>query len=224
VPPVAQWAVIEHHVFGEGLPLDSELLRGTLGMLASFESEGLPRSIGWLPDGIWAGYGALYAHAPLLLGQHEKTADLLYAVANHASPLGGWVEEQSQVSAPAKLAGDQPHCWAATMFVRLALSMLAIERTDTLNLLMAAPPEWLQPGMTNRLDAVRTTHGPLSLSLMVSADGKRATLDVTPPASGKIVLHMHSLQAAGFHREGAAAGETTVDVTPGQKLTLSFVR
>ncbi len=224
VPPVAQWAVLEHHILGEGLPLDSELMRGTLAMLESYESQGLPRSTGWLPEGIWAGYGALYAQVPLLLGRHEKTADLLYAVANHASPLGGWVEEQSQKNAPPKLAGDQPHCWAATMFVRLAAEMLACERAGELHLLLAVPPEWLQPGMINRLDNVHLTGGPLTLSLVVSADGKRATLNVSALEQDHTLLHTASLQAAGFRLEGETATPDTIGVKRGAATTLQFVR
>lgn len=91
LPQVAQWAVLEHHLFGEGLPMDSALLKGTYAMLQAVEAQGLPHSIGWMRDGIWAGYGSLYAHIPLLLGEHAKAADLLYAVANHASPSAiGW--------------------------------------------------------------------------------------------------------------------------------------
>jgi hypothetical protein len=224
IPPQAQWAVLEHHIFGEGLPLTSQLLRGTFAMLEASEAEGLPVGIGWMQNGIWAGYGGLYGMIPLLRGQHEKAADILYAVANHASPLGGWVEEQSLTSAPAKLAGDQPHCWAATMFVRMAIAMLACERRDTVNLLLAVPPEWLQPGMENRLTGVHFSAGALDLSLKVSADGRSATLEAAPPAGGHFLVHTRSLAAAGFHAENAPANAAPVEIAGGTKTTLRFTR
>jgi hypothetical protein len=175
-------------------------------------------------DGLWVGFGSLYAHLPLLLGRHEKAVDLLYAVANHASPLGSWVEEQSLKNAPPKTAGDQPHGWAATVFVRLAISMLACERAGTVHLLLATPPEWLRPGASNRLARLQTSTGPLSLALTVAADGRRATLDLSPPPRGKILLHTRSLAAAGFHPEGQAAAPDTMTVPPGQATTLHFAR
>ena len=57
LPQVAQWGVLEHHLFGEGLPLDSELLRGSLAMLEATEVEGLVPGTGWMRDGIWVGFG-----------------------------------------------------------------------------------------------------------------------------------------------------------------------
>ena len=224
IPQVAQWSVIEHHIFGGGLPLQSDLLRGTLDMLGAAEAEGLPHSIGWLRDGLWVGYSSLYAHAPLLLGRHEKTADLLYSIANHATPVGGWVEEQSQKNAPAKTAGDQPHCWAAALFARLATSMLATEHNDTVHLLLATPPEWLRPGMVNRLDRLHTPGGPLSLTLTVSPDGRSAQLQLSPPAAGEVLLHTASLTTAGFHLPGRPATAAPLPVRPGEPLTLTFSR
>jgi hypothetical protein len=224
VPQVAQWGVLEHHLFGEGLPLESELLRGTLAMLEAVESEGLPHSIGWMRDGLWVGFSSLYAHLPLLLGRHDKAADLLYAIANHASPLGSWVEEQSLKNAPPKTAGDQPHGWAATVFVRLAISMLACERADIVHLLLATPPEWLRAGAVNRLDRLHTTNGPLSLALNVSADGRRATFEVSPPPRGSFLLHTRSLAAAGFRFEGQPVAPDTISLTPGKPTTVHFTR
>ncbi len=224
VPPLAQWSVLEHHLFGEGLPLDGELMRGTLAMLEAVEAQGLPHSTGWMRDGIWAGYGGLYGHIPLLLGRHEKATDILYAFANHGSPLGSWVEEQSVTTAPPKLAGDQPHCWAAALFARLAISMLAVERAGTTHLLLSTPPEWLKPGMLNQIDRVHFSGGPLGLELRVSEDGRSATLKIAPPKSGKIELHTRSLQAAGFRLAGQATTPDTLPVAAGQSVTLSFTR
>jgi hypothetical protein len=224
IPQVAQWGVVEHHIFGEGLPLDGPLGLGTLAMLKAASAEGLPHSIGWMRDGLWVGFSSLYAHWPLLLGRHREAGDLLYHIANHATPLGGWVEEQALKNAPPKLAGDQPHVWAATLFVRLAASMLACERAGTTHLLLGVPPEWLKPGAVNRLDGYRVPGGPLTLALTVAADGRTATCEVNPPAGGKFELHPQSLAAAGFRLEGAAAETKSITITPGQPRTLRFIR
>lgn len=224
IPQLAQWGVVEFHLFGAGPALDSEFARGTFAMLEAAETEGLVHSVGWMRDGLWVGFSSLYAHAPLLLGRHEKAADLLYAIADHATPMGGWVEEQSLKSAAPRTAGDQPHCWAATLFVRLTLSMLACEYRDTLHLLLSTPAEWLRPGMVNRLTNVQTPGGPLSLNLSVAADGRSATLEVSPPRSGDIVLHLQSLRAAGFRLDDPRGAADTLPVTPGAAATFRFVR
>ncbi|MBL9212819.1 MAG: hypothetical protein JNL92_20325, partial [Opitutaceae bacterium] len=224
LPQLAQWAVVEHLLFGEGLALTSPLARGTIAMLEAAETQGLTHSTGWLAQGIWAGFGALYGHLPLLQGRFEKAADILYAVANHASPLGTWVEEQSPAGAPVKLAGDQPHCWASALFVRLAASLLACERAGEVHLLAGVPPEWLRPGAVNRLEAFATAHGPLSLTLTVAADGRAATLQVEPPAAGRIQLHTTSLAAAGFRLEGANEPSGPLTLPPGRSASYRFRR
>jgi hypothetical protein len=156
LPQLAQWGVVEFCIFGAGPSLDSDFARGSLAMLEATETEGLVPSVGWMRDGLWVGFSSLYGHAPLLLGRHEKAADLLYAIADHATPTGGWVEEQSLKDSPPRTAGDEPHCWAASLFVRLTLSMLACEYRDAMHLLLSTPPEWLRPGMVNRLTNVQS--------------------------------------------------------------------
>ncbi|MBI5693341.1 MAG: hypothetical protein HZC55_24955 [Verrucomicrobia bacterium] len=223
-PQLAQWAVLEYHLFGRGTPLESTLLRGTLAMLEAAEIQGLPHSVGWMRDGLWAGYGSLYAHLPLLQGRPAKAADLLYAVANHASPLGGWVEEQAQKAAPPKTAGDQPHVWAASLFARLCLSLLAYERDDTIHLLAGVPAEWLRPGAVNCLREVRTARGPLSLRLEVSSDGKRATLEVDRPAGAPAVVQAAALAAAGFRPDPGTTPQGHLSLPAEGKQTVRWVR
>lgn len=227
IPSLAQWAVVQTHVFANWLPLDGEFARGTYGMLVAAEKQGLPASTGWLPDGIWAGYGGLFGHFTLVMGYPEKTADQLYAIANHASRLGTWVEEQSVVGAPLKLAGDQPHCWAATMFARLAGFMLAHDRSDTLHLLASVPAEWLRAGAVNRLDKWGTGAGAVTLSLEVTPDGKTARLRIAPIVRAdktiRVVLHTDSLARAGFAEPAGAVGGR-LELKPGQAFEVDLSR
>lgn len=203
IPQLTQWAFMDAHLNGGGwLPADHELVKGSLALLESVEKQGLPVSMGWMPGGNWAGMGMFYGLQPLILGRDVKTADILYAAANHASPLGTWVEEQSLVGKPLKLAGDQPHNFAAAMMPTLAGSMLAYEHNRVIHLLGSVPSEWLRGGAINRLDRWSTAEGVVTLSLTVSADGKTATLAVQPiaraQASTSVVLHTAGLTRAGF--------------------------
>jgi hypothetical protein len=219
-PPLAQWAVLEAGLFGDWLPRDGELLTGTVAMLRRAEVQGLPASTGWMRDGIWAGYGSLYAHLPLLRDERDHAIDLLYAIANHASPVGGWIEEQSIQGAPLKLAGDQPHCWAAALYVRLAVAMLAHERGDEVHLLAGLAPEWLGQARVNAVRALPTRVGLVSVSVETTADGRRAFVRASAPPRGRAVLHLAALREAGFAVPDAPGGRITLAPGETRELTL----
>jgi hypothetical protein len=226
IPQLTQWALFDAHLNGEGwIPSSHELVTGTLGLIDSVEKQGLPVSMGWMPGGNWAGMGLFVAFQHLILGHDAKTADMLYAAANHASPLGTWVEEQSLVGQPVKLAGDQPHCFAAAMFAHLTGAMLAYDRENTVHLLSAVPAEWLQAGAVNRLDEWHTGAGTVTLSLTVAADAQTAELKVAPITRTdkkiKILLHTSSLEHAGFTRP-AGSKDGVMEVPAGEPLTLRF--
>ncbi|MDI1248570.1 MAG: hypothetical protein PSV13_06770 [Lacunisphaera sp.] len=228
IPQLTQWAFMDAHLNGEGwLPSDHELVRGSLALLESVEKQGLPVSMGWLPGGNWAGMGFFYAFQHLILDRPEKVADILYAGANHASPVGTWVEEQTLVGQPLKLAGDQPHNFAAAMMGHLPAAMLAYDRLDTLHLLGSVPAEWLRPGAVNRLDGWRTAAGTVTLALTVAADGQTATLKVAPISRAdkkiRLVLHTASLERAGFAAPASAKGGL-IELPAGQPFALDFVR
>ncbi len=227
-PQLAQWAALEAHLFSDYLPLDGDYLTGTLGIMKDAERQGLPISTGWLPGGVWAGFGYLYGMDLVLTGQDAHAADVLYAMANHASPVGTWVEEQPLVGEGSRLAGDMPHNWHPTVFNRMVISMLAMDRGDDVMLLGAVPEEWLVPGGVSSLNAIQTIAGPLTLSLTVSVDGRTATLHTTALGSdgrpGRLVLHTQSLRRAGFTRISGATADASGDaVLPwGEPVTVTF--
>jgi hypothetical protein len=228
IPQLTQWAFMDAHLNGEGwLPSDHELVTGSLALLESVEKQGLPVSMGWLPGGNWAGMGFFYAFQHLILDRPEKVADILYAGANHASPVGTWVEEQTLVGQPLKLAGDQPHNFAAAMMGHLPAAMLAYDRLDTLHLLGSVPVEWLRPGAVNRLDGWHTAAGTVTLALTVAADGRTATLKVAPISRAdkkiRLVLHTASLERAGFAAP-ASTRDGLIEFPAGQPFALDFVR
>ena len=66
-----------------------------------------------------------------------KAAEVLYAYANHASPLRAWREEQPPKgeNAQAPFVGDMPHNWASAEFIRLTHNLLFLERGAELHLL-----------------------------------------------------------------------------------------
>jgi hypothetical protein len=112
-------------------------------------------------------------------------------MANHASPLLAWLEEQGYRGDAVSENGDMPHNWASAEFIRLAVHLLALDRGDELHLLEGFPREWAGAGMTTRLRGIATPFGPLDMSVQVDREGKAAKVEVKPLAAGcsSVVVH-----------------------------------
>jgi hypothetical protein len=195
-PVRGQWAFC-HAVFpGKIFEAGDPLARGNMALLDDNQSEGLVYGTGWMADGIWNYFGSFYGHAHLWLGNGPKAAEVLYAFANHASPLGAWREEQPPVGRDkqgGRFVGDMPHNWASAEFIRLTRNLLVLERGRDLHVLEGLPRSWLFAKAETSLSGVATDFGPLSLRVKVAANGRTATLELTPPESpalDKIVVHL----------------------------------
>lgn len=195
LPQRAQWAFC-HAVFPGKVFTDDDdaLVRGNMAMLAATEREGMVYGTGWMKEGLWNYFASFYGHAWLWLGEGRKAAEVLYAFANHASPLLVWCEEQTLADAEeAKKHGDMPHNWASAEFIRLVRHLLVLERGRELHLFEGLPAEWARPGAVTRLRDVLTEFGPISLELRVADDGKTARLRVDPPSRDRperLVVHL----------------------------------
>lgn len=198
-PTRGQWAFCQGVYPGRIFAKDDPLMLGTMKMLAAHEVQGgIVENSGWI--GIWAQCGSFYGHDWLWLGEGEKASRLLYAFANHASPLRNWREEMPRQTRPRerfpfhKGGGDMPHVSAAAEFVRLTAHLLAFDRDSELHLLEGLPKEWLKPGAVIRIKGMQTPFGPLTVELRVTEKGDRARLSVQPlPAKGecnRLVVHL----------------------------------
>jgi hypothetical protein len=153
---------------------------------------------GWLTGGIWNYFASFYGHSLLWQGDGQKAAEVLYAYANHASPLYAWIEEQGLKSEPIRENGDFPHNWASAEFIRLTVHLLALDRGKEMHLFEGLPKQWTKPGMETKLNKIVTPFGPLTCSLRVNDDGSKATLQVEPlgdPTCEKIVVHLSNWAA-----------------------------
>ncbi|MGZ7065279.1 MAG: hypothetical protein ACXVI6_02875 [Candidatus Aminicenantales bacterium] len=196
LPVRGQWAFC-HAVFpGKIFDSADPLARGNMALLDDNQSEGLVYGTGWMADGIWNYFGSFYGHAHLWLGDGPKAAEILYAFANHASPLGAWREEQPPLGQDKKggrFVGDMPHNWASAEFIRLVRNLLVLERGRELHVLEGLPRTWLFAKAETVLNDVATDFGPVSFRLKVSADGRTAAFEITPPESPslqKVVVHL----------------------------------
>ena len=193
LPQKAQWAFL-HAVFpGKIFATDDPLVLGNLAMLRATERQGLVVGTGWKSDGIWSFFGSLCGHAWLWTGDGTKAAQMLYAFANHASPLLVWREEQSLLGHGSHTHGDMPQNWAGADFIRLVRHLLVLERGEELHLFEGLPPSWVRPGAVAKLRNVLTEFGPISFTLRVADDGTTANLRLEPPQRNppkRIVLHL----------------------------------
>jgi len=201
-PVRGQWgfchAVYPGKLFAAGDPL----ALGTLRLLDEHGKEGLVLGTGWMAGGIWNYFASFYAHAHLWLGHGQKAAEILYAFANHASPLRAWREEQAPRGEENgdPFVGDMPHNWAGAEFIRLTRNLLVLERGSELHLLEGIPRTWLGPGSSTELKSIATDFGPVSMKLEVGAEGKAARLSLTLPANEglkRIVVHLGAWAAEG---------------------------
>jgi hypothetical protein len=195
------------------------LVKGNLDNLETYEKEGMITTTGWLTSGIWNYFASFYGHALLWQGEGRKAAEVLYAYANHASPLFAWLEEQGLKNEPIRENGDMPHNWASGEYIRLAVHLLALDRGRELHLFEGLPSEWTKPGMTTKLEGIATPFGPLSCSLKISEDGATAKLKVAPlsdPSCEKIVVHL-------AHWTGSDDQATrTLDPKKSHEITISL--
>jgi len=192
LPQKAQWSFCQAVYPGQLFDNEDPFVAGNLAMLEATEREGMVYGTGWDTKGLWNYFASFYGHAWLWQGNGQKAANILYAFANHASPLLAWREEQSPRGEPYKKVGDMPHNWASAEFIRLTVHLLALDRSNELHLFEGLPVEWTRPGMVTRLDGVATPFGPLIMELKVAKNGKSALLRVNPlrdPSCTKIVVH-----------------------------------
>jgi len=199
----AQWAFCHAIYPGKLFSNDDPLMLGTMNMLKCNEREGLVYETGWQNKGIWNYFGSFYAHAWLWLGDGQKAAQTMYAMANHASSTLVWREEQSVKSFYSRqITGDMPHNWASAEFIRMIRNFIVLERGEKLHLFEALPPTWVKPGMKTSLKGIYTEFGILDVVLTVSQDGKKAEVNVNLDSTNhqlpsSVVIHLDVLKGAG---------------------------
>jgi len=216
LPQRAQWAFCHGVYPGQLFDKEDPLVSGNLAMLAATEREGMVYGTGWDEAGFWTYFASFYGHAWLWQGNGKKAYDSLYAMANHASPLLTWREEQNPKGEPYNKVGDMPHNWASAEFIRLAIHLLALDRGNELHLFEGMPAAWAKPGMKTALNGVATPFGPLSFELVISSDGNEATLTTKP-------LSDSSCCAIVVHQKGWTTMKDKLiqlDPAQGHKLTI----
>ena len=211
LPQQANWGMIDGQAFGHLFPYDDPLLNGTLAMLDAHMAEGIHMDVGWVRGGVWPFLTADEGIVQMYQRNYAKAEDFLYAVANHATPMGTWLEEQLPKAAGTRTGGDASDATASSLFIILLREMIAAEHGDTLEILGGVPAAWYAPGSHIALTGVVTDFGPVSLDCRVSPDGNTCTLTAgcareAPGATLRVVTE--GLRDAGFAPvDGTAPGQ-----------------
>ncbi len=193
-PQTGIWAYSQAIYPGEIFEPDDELVLNLLKLMDSVDNhEGIPENTGWMCwNAVWP-YGSMFdALAWLYTGHGDKTADYLYAFANHAAPARCWREEQALKGTNSdEMIGDMPHNWGSAMFIYVARNMIVMEKKGNLELLAGMPEEWL-PGEDTPLilEETPTRYGAVTLTL--SKAGESYILDYNRKGKRipqKILLH-----------------------------------
>jgi len=227
-PQRAQWGIFEAQYLGHIFDNHDSLVAGTLAMLDSSAREGLATNTGWLKDGVWTFFAAFHGLAHTWEGNYTKAQSILYAYANHASPLGTWVEEQLPRNVGTKTTGDASNASASALFIMLVRNLVALERDTTLDLLAGVPDQWFRANSSIVLDNAPTRFGNLSLRVNIGKDGRSGSISVSPlrgnGLEGGLVVFLRALRRLGF---AAADGRDLPDNLKGswgKELTVKFAR
>lgn len=226
VPQRGQWAPLEALFRGGILKAEEELIAGTLAVLDDSLKQGLTVNTGWLQNGVWPFFDALRGAAQLWCGQHAEAVATLYAIANHASPYGTWVEEQLPKEIGTRTSGDASNASASAFFIDFLRRMFVLERDDQLELLAGVPPEWLKPGATIALRDLPTELGRVHLNTQLSNEGRAATIALTSERAAKsqnrIMLHLAAFKQNGFRMKSGQALPDTLQLDFGKAFTLEL--
>lgn len=169
-PQKGQWAFCHAVHPGGVFPPGDEFAEGMLAMLDATKVEGLVFDTGWMPGGLWTYFASFLGHAKLWCGDPAGALGDLESMADHASPVLVWREEQKPSGCGTEEVGDMPHNWASAEFIRLARHLLAFERGAELHLFEGVPPRWLRDGASAAVRGTATIFGPATASLRREGD------------------------------------------------------
>ncbi|HSQ77013.1 MAG TPA: hypothetical protein VLT13_15740 [Bacteroidota bacterium] len=192
-------------------------ISGTMAMLDASTSKGMIVGSGWMHDGVWSWLAGIHSMAHHYRGDYTSAWTYLQAYADHATPLGTWVEEHQQRSVGTRTAGDASNAEASAIFLQTVRTFLLRERGDTLHILAGYPASWVFPGSHAQLLGGGSPLGGVSLDVRVSAGADSVVLQVSRGKStaaeyerqGRVkpvLLHLETFRRLGF----AGPGEGTV--------------
>ncbi len=226
-PHRAQWAFVQLQNQGHVFDIHDSLVVNAFRMLQMDAQEGLAPSVGWVQGGVWPFFSSIHGMGDLWQRNYTHAANLLYAVSNHASTLGTWVEEQQPRAVGTRTSGDASNATASSLFIAFVRKSIALERDSTLELLAGVPEEWFRPHATIALNNVLTEFGPLTFRMQVDS-GNKATIDVSSVrgngVAGGPVIFLQKLKQLGYLNNDGSPVPDTYKGSWGKEIHLTLVK
>ncbi len=206
VPQLGSYGFIWPAKFSHFMHDKSTLLGSVMDIyLNYYESQlmhGLFSGTGWLSDGLWHWLSAMHGSVQLEHGWRDKAIGTLYALSNHASPTGVWVEEQLPAHLGNRTTGDVSNAQSSAAYYMFVRDMIAYETKDEIILFSGIPKHWLEPGNSTKLLNSQTLFGPLFVNIETTPDGQTmtVTIDATKmeQSIGRIIIDPKVIREAGF--------------------------
>ncbi len=203
-----QWTFLNALYPGKIFDLNNPIVTGNMKMLEKTIQEGLLVNTGLANNMVVLSAAVDYAHALQWTGKQQEALNLMYALANHASPNYAWFEQQSpQAAAEKTFLGDMPNSRVSADFIRLVRHLMVMERSNELHLFEGVPTTWTRPGMEIKLDNVLTDFGLLKFYIKFSDDGTSATLEMNLDTNNRRVP-----QRIVLHLDGIAGNPATMEL------------
>lgn len=195
-PSGSRWGVLNALSPCELLPVDHELITGTIRYMESHLSPGgMPVHTGWMPDGMWVAITLdNLAEAHLARGNGEAAAEYLYGVLNHGTPLYTWCEERGTEPGTSRISGDRQHLWTPVAVVRAIRDSLVMESGDGLSLALGVPQGWWASGESIGISDAPTHFGAICYEAVYDASTGRLRGTISFPGDSTpawVRLHVH---------------------------------
>jgi hypothetical protein len=214
-PSGSRWGALNVAFPCEVLPVDHQLITGTLKYMNQHMSQGgLQLHTGWMADGMWVAMSLdNVAEIELARNNGDEAARLLYACLNHGTPLYTWCEERGQEPGTDKTSGDRQHLWTPVAIVRAVRDCMVIEEGDGLHLARGTARQWLAGGRRIGADKAPTHFGPVSYHMHYDANTRRVTGGVSFPNKPSMrwcVLHIRLPQGLAVKSVDAKSGASVL--------------
>ncbi len=128
----------------------------------------------------------------LMLGQPQRAHALLTYFLDNRVPQAwnAWPEITYRETRLARFAGDIPHTWVGSDYVKCFRNLFAYEKDDTLIVGAGLPREWIESAKGARVNALTTYFGVCDITFTGTADQTTVSIrGLRQPPAGGILIH-----------------------------------
>jgi hypothetical protein len=217
------WPAKFSHFMHDKTTIMGSVMDINLTYYESQKSQGLLKGTGWLSDGLWHWLSAMHGSIQLEHGWRDQGIATLYALSNHSSPTGVWVEEQLPAHLGNRTTGDVSNAQSSAAYYMFVRDLIAFETDKDIILFRGIPVHWVEPGKSTKLLHSHTLFGPLYVHLETTTDNQTLIVSIDATAleisDGKVIIDTGVIREAGFKTPSQH-----YEVTFGESAKFNFTR